>query len=662
MKTSALPEILKDAELPADGVLVHAEWELVHDSPFQYRRTMIQANLEELKTNIIETGGIHQPILARRRFPNPLRQPFAWDPADGFEIVAGHRRKAAGMLAGLLRGPLLVKDFTDAQARKVQLTENVQREDVHPMEEAEGFQELIKHHGETANSLAKTLGKSRGHVYGRIKLLQACTQIRKACLAGEIGTEVTLLIARLRTDKLQERALGYIKGKYISLGDGGAQSLRGIRLLLKEKFTLDLKGALFDPTDAQLLPLAGDCTTCTKRTGNAPEFEDLVEDDDKDWRGRRRGSADLCTDPDCFDAKKKAHLKNKATELESKGKVVIDGNRARNIISADGILKPAYIALKDVKDQLKKVAADAKPQVVVIQDPRFGKTVEAIKREDLTAAGVKVAEPKATTRQGYDWKEEQRKADEERARNVAAATAEAPVRLALLAKVREAAAASTRSTFDLQMIAHVAFAGVEYNDRRILADLYGGGNRDDVHKIIGSMDAADVALFALTCALVQDVFTHSGNHKNRPKPLAAAAAHYGIDEAAIRAGLQAPAHAGSPPPPAARAPRKAKAGAGTKIDPTAALAPEDATAAVAANKPKAAPAPKRAKAKAKVLNAGDPDAPYDAGLVDEVKDKAGSAGERDPNTSDMFEEQKDDAGVAGGSDADAGAQMSAEAA
>jgi len=562
--------LLQASALPADGVLIQAEWELVYDSPYQYRKTHNEAKLTELADNIKATGGIHQPILARRRFTNTLRKPYAWDPADGFEIVAGHRRKISGMRAELPSGPLLVKDLDDDQVRKIQITENLQREDVHAIEEAEGFQALIDL-GDTPEGLAKDLGKSLSYVYARIKLLQACKQIRSTCLAGDIGVEVALLIARLRTDKLQEKALGYIKGKNIHLEDGGNKSLRQVRELLKERFTLGLSNAMFDPGDANLLPLAGACSACPKRTGNAPEYTDLVADRKAPWGQTLKGSANLCTDPDCFDAKKKAHLKAKAGELIAKGKTVVDGNKARNAIDASGRIKGDFIALKDVKDELKKANRNTlmgvpleKAIVVTIQDPRDGKTHDAVAVADLVAAGIKFKEQAKKGNHHIDYEAERRKREEERLRDEAKAKAEGAVRAEILTKVIDAAKAAARSTFDLQMVAHVAFAGVDYHDRAVLAKLYGGGSRDDVHKQIGSMDPGQAALFALTCALVQDVYTHSGNYKNMPKTLTAAAKHYGLDIDAIRAGLEAPAKTAFTPPSAALAQKKATAGASAK--------------------------------------------------------------------------------------------------
>jgi hypothetical protein len=489
----------------------------------------------------------------------------------------------------------MVRSLTDEEAKRVQISENLQREDVHPIEEAEGFQALIDDHGQTADMIAEQCGKSRSYVYGRLKLLDACPEIRKACLAGEIGSEVALLIARLRTPKYQEKALGYIKADWhTKLDDGGKASYRAIRALLAEKFTLNLKDAIFDLEDEMLLPIAGHCIRCPKRTGNAPEYADMVERSAARHGIDPRGSADICTDPDCFDAKKKAHLKREADKLAASGAVVVSGNAARSAISAYGEIKGAFVALKDVKEQLASARLNAQknskivpPQVVVIQDPRTGKTHKAVKREEIKAAGVKMAETKP--KDDYEARQkrdaEQRRLAEEKAR---AATAR---HLAILERVRAAAAATERSAFDLQLIAQTTWSGVDHYGKQLMAELYGVKSSHELEKRIGQMAVFDLTQFLITCSLVDDVKVQSYNLSSVPKALFAAAKHYGIE---LSSGA-------STPNPAAQAGTKAPVAAGAK---------------------------KTAKPKRGAIKVGDSDAPIEPELA--------------------LGDQDDDAGVAGG--------------
>jgi ParB/RepB/Spo0J family partition protein len=356
----------------------------LHDSPFNPRKRFDDVELRAARDQ--RQGRGHPAAAACAAAPESALCRRS-ERRAGFEIIYGHRRKRAAILAGLSHVPVEVVAASDAECKRWQIAENLQRVDVHPIEEAEGFQALIDEHGETAERIADSVGKSRSYVYGRLKLLEAAPEIRKACLAGEIGSEVALLFARLRTPKLQEKALAKIKGEAyrFDMPDGGARSFRAIRDMLVEKFTLELKSAIFATDSAELVPAAGSCSSCPKRSGNAPEFDDITTGENRGQWSRVYAGADVCTDPECFDAKKTAHLRAKAAELQGKGTTVIAGNAARQAIGADGVVKGAFVALADVKDALK-----AKVATVAIQDPRTGKIVKAVRRDDAKRAGAKV--------------------------------------------------------------------------------------------------------------------------------------------------------------------------------------------------------------------------------------------------------------------------------
>jgi len=497
----------------------------LHESPFNPRRTFV--GIDELAANIVAEGRIHEPLLVR---------PTTIAGIDGFEIVFGHRRFRAAAAAGLLTVPCMVRTMTDAEARSAQVAENLQRADVHPIEEAEGFQAMIDADNLTLKDLAAKFGKSRSYVHGRVTLLKAIPTIRMACLAGEVGTEVALLFARLRTPALQEKALEYInKDHHAKLEDSGQRSYRRIRAVLSEKFSLDLKDAIFDIEDEMLVPAAGHCVRCWKRTGNAPEFDDInAPADRKDKYGRYPDRApnhgtDVCTDPDCFAEKKKAHLKREAAKLQEAGKVVVQGAKARQAIDACGNIKGGFIKLADVRDALKKVAKDAKPTVVTIQDPRNGKTHQVVKIEEVKAAGVKVKEP-AASRSQFESEADRKKREAAHAKRMAEVQAELDTRMALLARVRTAAAVAPRSAFDLQMVAQVAYSGVAWENRGLLADLH-GVEADALQAHIATLPLDALTLFILDCALIENVRVPAYALDRKPEQLLAAAAHYGVSDA-----------------------------------------------------------------------------------------------------------------------------------
>lgn len=553
----------------------HLPVDAIDESPFNPRRTYATDALEQL-AETIRHDGVLQPITVR-----PVT-----GAEDRWQIVFGHRRYRAAVMAGLPTVPAIVRPMSDEAAARAQLVENLQREDVHAIEEAEGFAALMREHGVSADQLVAQTGKSRSYIYGRLKLLQACAEVRDACLAGDVQPEVALLIARLRTDKLQQRALGYIRGKYLDLADGGRKSYRQVRALLREHFTLGLKDALFDPADATLLPDAGSCTDCPKRSGNAPEYGDLLRDEREGSYVAHKGNANLCTDPECYAAKKAAHLARQAEQLQAKGKTVIAGAKARAAVGADGKLKDAYVPLKEVRELLKKAKASDKPAAVVIQDPRTGKTIEAVRREDLQAAGVKVKPAPTAAREGHaQWQQREQQARE---RDAKACDAETQWRRSLLTRVRAAVQATERSAYDLRLAACAAIAGVPWNDRKALLELWGCESFDALESQLDTLDADALARLTIDCALVRHANVQSVYEiKQRPRWLLAAAAHYGVplDDGA------------SPAPTAARARKQAQ---------------------------------RKAQASDEQAEAEPTATPDDAG-----EDDAGPM--RDPNTHDMFE-------------------------
>jgi ParB/RepB/Spo0J family partition protein len=538
-----------------EAVFTRLPLDRLHESPFNPRRTFTA--IDELAADI-KAQGVIQPIVVRPIVP-PLFDAGADTPAEavaGHEIVCGHRRFRAAQLAGLVDMPVLIRSMTDEQARLAQISENLSRKDVHPFEEAEGFQALMRDHGYSADQLAQHYGQSRSYVYGRLKLLQACPEIRNACLAGEIGAETALLIARLRNDKLQGKALGYIRGKGYDLKDGGKRSFRNVQSLLKEHFTLHLRSAIFPPEDAELVPAAGVCSTCTKLSGNAPEFQDLANSRPSPWfRGEReKGEPDLCTDPDCFATKKKAHLVREAARLRAEGKVVVDGGKALQAVSATGEVKGAYVALKDVKAALK--ASKVKPATVLIQDPRGGKLFEAVKREDLQAAGLADKEaPAARGRSGgYDHEADRREREEREQQRLA----ETEANRRLLRAVHDAAGGRNRTTDELRLVLRHLIEELDNGeDGPELQRLYGDTPLHQMVKLLPTMTADALGLLLLDVLLVRGVECQYWQI-GAPEPLVQMAELHGIDVDAARAEpVQTPA-------PAEAASTPSEAGAGAK--------------------------------------------------------------------------------------------------
>jgi ParB/RepB/Spo0J family partition protein len=262
-----------------------------------------ETKLAELTESILRFG-VLQPVLVR--------------PKDGsYELVAGHRRLRAARNAPLEEIPAIVQELSDKEVLEVQIVENMQRADLHPLEEAEGYLRLLRDHGYDADSLALKIGKSRSYVYGRIKLGELAEPVKKALHANEISHSVALLIARIPDEKLQKDALKEVTPRY----EGHEpMSYRAASDYIQRTYMLRLTEAPWQLADAQLTA-AGPCTTCPMRTGNQSELFSDVK------------SADVCTLPSCFAKKSAAWLQR---EADTKGYSVLTPSQVKKQFSQYG--------------------------------------------------------------------------------------------------------------------------------------------------------------------------------------------------------------------------------------------------------------------------------------------------------------------------------------
>lgn len=149
------------------------------------RREFDSEQLEEL-TNSIREKGVMQPLLVR-----PTRDP------NLFEIIAGERRWRAAQKAGLHEVPVIIRDVDDKEALELAIIENVQRVDLNPLEEAQGYGQLIEQFDYTQQDLAQVIGKSRSHVANTLRLLRLPQDVRDMLARGELtaGHARTLITA-----------------------------------------------------------------------------------------------------------------------------------------------------------------------------------------------------------------------------------------------------------------------------------------------------------------------------------------------------------------------------------------------------------------------------------------------------------------------------------
>ena len=163
-----------DPAAPQAGVRSLAV-EMLEPGPFQPRSSFDAASLAEL-VDSIRVQGVLQPLLARSN-PNKPGQ---------FQIIAGERRWRAAQQAGLHEVPVLLRELSDADAMAASLVENLQRQDLNPIEEAEGFRRLQDEFGLTQEQLGNAVGKSRSHVANIMRLLQLPPGVRRDVQDGRL--------------------------------------------------------------------------------------------------------------------------------------------------------------------------------------------------------------------------------------------------------------------------------------------------------------------------------------------------------------------------------------------------------------------------------------------------------------------------------------------
>jgi ParB family transcriptional regulator, chromosome partitioning protein len=168
-------------------------------NPRNPRRAFPNAELDELVASLRERG-IIQPIVAR-----PVQ-----GAADVYEIIAGERRWRAAQRAGLHEVPVVIIEANDAEALQLTIIENVQRADLNPLEEAEGYRALIEEFGNSQDEIAKIVGKSRSHVANTLRLLKLPETIKAYIHSGKLfAGHARMLIGQPDAERLAEEIVAY---------------------------------------------------------------------------------------------------------------------------------------------------------------------------------------------------------------------------------------------------------------------------------------------------------------------------------------------------------------------------------------------------------------------------------------------------------------------
>jgi ParB/RepB/Spo0J family partition protein len=488
-------------------------------TPVQERRRTHYdaAALKDLAENI-KAVQVIEPIIVRPK--------AGGQESERFEIVAGERRWRASREAGLDTIPAIVRTLDDSQVLEIQLVENLHREGLHELEEAEGYEILMQQHHYDIEQLCAKVGRSRAYVYTRLKLLALDKKSREAFYAGKLTAATALLLARIPVPALQQEALKAITASW----NGQPLPFKDAQRHIQDRYMTRLKDAPFDAKAADLVPGAGPCSACPKLTGNQPElFGDIK-------------SADVCTDPVCYAGKRTAWGERLRAQAEAQGRTVLTGKEAKRIApyGVNSNLQGGYVSLdqqcyEDEKGRTyRQLLGKEFKSETLIADPDSGRVVEVIKLsehgEALKIKGVRAERP---TR-GHDT---------ERARQQAA-KAETLFRERVFNAVRTKTPAAI-SGADLRLVAQALWQMVGNDSRIRLAKLWDWAGKSNASEEVHRCDAkiaklAEVQLrrFVLDCTLIGEIRANTYDNR-KPMKLLETAKHLKINTDEVRKALKA---------------------------------------------------------------------------------------------------------------------------
>lgn len=223
-----------DALIPGDAIgdneeIIEVLPQEIEANPYQPRQIFDDEKIQDLAASMKEHGVI-QPLIVRRL-------------GSRYQLVAGERRLRAAMMAGLEKVPVVVRDMTDREAMEISLVENLQREDLGPIEEAEAYQRLSDEFGLTQEQIAKRVGKSRPDVTNTLRLLKLEDEVKELINQGKIsGSHGRALVGLEREEQLRLARRIVTKGLSVRSVEE-AVSAKGRKKDKKVQSTIRLKEA-----------------------------------------------------------------------------------------------------------------------------------------------------------------------------------------------------------------------------------------------------------------------------------------------------------------------------------------------------------------------------------------------------------------------------------
>ncbi len=198
---AATAEVIQEHVLEVQNVDIQS----IVANPFQPRKLFNDDSLQELSSSIKEYG-IIQPLLVRRI-------------QEGYELIAGERRLRASKLAGLTEVPVIIRELDDKEMAELAMIENLQREDLHFLEEALGYQTLIASFGLTQDELARRLGKSQSTIANKLRLLKLPGEVQTSVIDDSLTERHARALLNLEDAEVQRQVLDTVRQKSLNVRD-----------------------------------------------------------------------------------------------------------------------------------------------------------------------------------------------------------------------------------------------------------------------------------------------------------------------------------------------------------------------------------------------------------------------------------------------------------
>lgn len=295
------------------------------DCPNNPRQVPSKEADRELLENI-RTIGVLEPILVR--------------PVSGlFECVFGSRRLRAAREIPLDTIPAIVREMNDEQALEAQLAENLRRDNMHPIDEAEAYRRMRDDYGHGAAEIATKLGANKAKILRRLQLCALSKSCASAFRKGSIELGIAEAISRVPDERHQDAVLNHLMG---IVANGGKVTFENARSIIQRDYQLDLADPPFNPEDASLVAGVSACSECPKRTTNLKRLWTELDDGDR------------CTDAGCFKSKNEATWQAAKLSAEIEGNTIATAAQNRTMFGHGESVFGGYFCLDDkIRDDAK---------------------------------------------------------------------------------------------------------------------------------------------------------------------------------------------------------------------------------------------------------------------------------------------------------------------